>query len=901
MILKNLYGSLILIICIQPFQKGYSQLANPRQTVTNAKPSIDISKLNNWASVGEGQISNNGQFACYSVYNETPGTKKLVVLSTKSIWRKEYLRTSAEAFSDDSRFMVFRRGKDSVFILDLQTQQERILNSVKDFKLSNGSNGWIFYHNVTDTFSIRSLVHDKSLFFPNVLQYHNSPDGRFLLIAQRTQGGSELVVKLIDLANFQITIIWSTQNMKVRLGNFVFNDQGNIVAFNLLDENGSSENAHAFVYHDIKTEQTKLLTDSIVLQKVPGMHLGSWSPRFSSDGTIIFISLEDLERKTQKSKTTVAVDIWSSSDSVLQSLQLQENGNHTVYAAIVRTGDGTISRIEQRNEKIISESNEYCIVEKGLGLSGIFEAAWNKNAQLSYSLISLKDGSRKLLRDSVINPYEKPFLSSSGKWLIYYDFKSKDYFTYEIKTAKTYNISQTVNNNWEDEDNEYPESRLRRPPVWLADDAVLVYDTYDIWLLDPTGKNPPKNWTNGYGRKHKISFLIADPSAIARYSLINKERIFLSAFNHVNKESGYFGKLLTSYDDPELYDMGPYVYESFHDGNFIMPPIKSNNSNVYLGLRCSSTLAPNYFITHDFKRFDFISDVNPQKAYKWYTTTLYKWKSLDGRALQGILYKPEDFDSTQKYPVIFQYYEKRSDELNLFIRPAASTDEINIPSFVSKGYLVFVPDISYTMGKPGESAFNAVVSAAQFLSKFAWIDGAKMGLQGHSFGGYETGYIITHTNVFTAACAASGIYDLMSFYGSGARAGYPIYHLERSQGKMVKTPWQIKELYISNSPIYDADKVTTPLLMMQNKDDETVPFNQGLEFFTSLRRLGKKVWMLQYDSEGHSLDRFSQAAIDYHIRLLQFFDHYLKNAPAPAWMTKGVPAKLKGKVNEIQE
>jgi dipeptidyl aminopeptidase/acylaminoacyl peptidase len=314
---------------------------------------------------------------------------------------------------------------------------------------------------------------------------------------------------------------------------------------------------------------------------------------------------------------------------------------------------------------------------------------------------------------------------------------------------------------------------------------------------------------------------------------------------------------------------------------------------MFLDLRYSAVEAPNYFVTRDYKNIKFITDIQPQKRFNWHITELHKWRSLDGTVLSGILYKPENFDSTKKYPVIFQFYERRSQQLNLFIRPAFSNGEINIPAFVSAEYLVFEPDIHYKTGNPGQSALDAVVSAAKYLSEKPWVNPSKMGLQGHSFGGFETGYIITHSNIFAAASSAAGVYDLIGSYCSDLRGGYNMYHKERGQGRMGKTLWEMKDQFIENSAIYRADRINTPLLIMHNKEDGIVPFSQGVEIFTALRRLKKRVWMLQYDGEGHSIDD-ARNAFDYHTRLFQFFNHYLKDELPPKWMTNGVPAKMKG-------
>ena len=417
---------------------------------------------------------------------------------------------------------------------------------------------------------------------------------------------------------------------------------------------------------------------------------------------------------------------------------------------------------------------------------------------------------------------------------------------------------------------------------------MLFYDKYDIWLGNLLNNKPSVNLTNSYGRKNKLRFRIAGNYNSKRISIY--QHIILTAFDTKNKNSGFFRKRLDDKGDPELLTMGAYSYA---DPTGIIEQ-KASDTNIYIIQRSSASYFPNYFWTSDFKTFTPVTNVYPEYRYNWLTSELISYKTMDGILSQGILYKPQNFDPNKKYPIIFHYYEKKSDRLNVYLKPGYAINEINIPWFVSKGYLVFTPDIYYKIGHAGESAFNSVVSAAKYLSKFPWIDTLKMGLQGHSFGGYETNYIITHSNIFCAAISAAGISDMISSSGGLSHGGIsrqPLY--ESGQNRMGVLVWRRSDLYFENSPIFNVDKVSTPLLIMHNKNDDAVPFAQGVELFTALRRLGKKVWMLQYDEERHTLHGKKQI-LDYTIRMTQFFDHYLKEAPAPKWMTRGIPVSMKG-------
>jgi dipeptidyl aminopeptidase/acylaminoacyl peptidase len=262
---------------------------------------------------------------------------------------------------------------------------------------------------------------------------------------------------------------------------------------------------------------------------------------------------------------------------------------------------------------------------------------------------------------------------------------------------------------------------------------------------------------------------------------------------------------------------------------------------------------------------------------------------------QGALYKPEDFDSTKKYPVLFNYYQQLAARVYQYPEPSFTQHNINIPWFVSRGYLVFTPDIYYKVGKPGEGEYNTLVGAAQYLATLPYVDGARMVINGHSTGGFETNYLVLHTNVFAAALAGAGGADEVScaLQLSGIRGTNRGSRLGAHEPKHQSLPWLDPKNWLDYSPIMHVDKVITPLLLMHNMDDTAVPWEQSVEFFLGLRRENKKVWMLQYDGGGHTVP-YGRDAIDFTKRITQFFDHYLKGAPPPRWMTQGRPASLKG-------
>jgi dipeptidyl aminopeptidase/acylaminoacyl peptidase len=470
----------------------------------------------------------------------------------------------------------------------------------------------------------------------------------------------------------------------------------------------------------------------------------------------------------------------------------------------------------------------------------------------------------------------------------WYNPALKHHFTYNVATGEIKNITEGIKVPLYDTENDVPDFPSAAGIVgWVSADAYfLVKDEFDIWQVDPAGSEAPKNISNGYGRKNKIEFNYVRLDPEKRF-LEPGEEILLTAQSKTSKQAGYYLLNTGQVANPKLLDTGRYA-----NG----PVLKAKNANQYL-LQRSTPSSSELYAGSDLANIAAITNIAAQqKDYNWFTTELVKWKMFDGKMSEGILYKPENFDPKKKYPIVFYFYERNSDGLYNYRPPAPSASTINIPYFVSNGYLVFDPNIYYKTGEPGASAYNSVVSAAKYLSKLPYVDSTKMGLQGQSWGGYQVAYLITKTNIFRAAGAGAPVANMTSAYG-GIRWGPGInrqFQYEKTQSRIGATLWQRPDLYIKNSPLFAADKIQTPVLIMHNDADGSVPWYQGIEFFTALKRLGKKAWMLQYNGEDHNLVERKNRK-DLSVRLSQFFDYYLKGAKPASWITDGLPATEKGR------
>jgi dipeptidyl aminopeptidase/acylaminoacyl peptidase len=410
---------------------------------------------------------------------------------------------------------------------------------------------------------------------------------------------------------------------------------------------------------------------------------------------------------------------------------------------------------------------------------------------------------------------------------------------------------------------------------------VLLYDHYDIWQVSPDGA-VAKNITAGYGRAHDLQFRYARTDNDARERWIDPSKpVLLHAVNVNTRDTGFFRGAFDGSEPKQL----------IMAAKDLAMPVKAKDADVYLLTEQTFNEFPDLVTTDGtFKELRKVSDANPQKAQLlWGTSEVVHFRNADGVALSGALYKPENFDPKKKYPMMVYIYEKLTQNVNHFVNPAPGTS-INVTYYVSNGYLVLEPDIVYTTGYPGQSALKCVLPAIQSVVDKGIVDEKAIGIQGHSWGGYQIAYMVTQTNRFKAVAAGAPVVDMISAY-DGIRWGTGItrqFQYERTQSRIGGSIWQYPTRFIENSPIFWADRVQTPVMILQNDGDTAVPWYQGLEFFLALRRLGKEVYLFNYNGQPHGLsDRADQK--DYTIRLQQYFDHYLKGAPAPDWMEKGVP------------
>jgi acetyl esterase/lipase len=618
---------------------------------------------------------------------------------------------------------------------------------------------------------------------------------------------------------------------------------------------------------------------------------------FSENGNRLFFGIAPKPVKfayemdtTILDEERVKLDIWSWHDKNIQPMQLRQvnQENRRSYLSVFHITENKMVQLANESLQSVNLDPDRKL-DIAIGVSDDdyrYEYAWNTQLPRDVYIINLRDGSRK----KAFTAQGFPQLSPNGKYLAWYDPSDSTWHSYTLANGTRKALTKGMDVNFYNELHDSPSLPGGYGSAgWLENEsALLVYDRFDIWKLDPMGVKAPENLTNGWGRKNNIQLRYQDLKPEERSVPLSGEW-YLRAFHEHNKQAGFMIMPANARRDPAKIIMSDHSYGQLRKAKNADRTIYTRSTFVEYGdLWTSNT---------KFENPRKLSNANPQQAeYNWGTIELVSYTSLQGDELQGLLIKPEDFDPKKKYPLIAYFYERSSDGLHSYRAPAPSASTVNLTYFASNGYLVFVPDIKYEIGLPGPSAYDCIVPGVLSIVDRGFVDKDNMAIQGQSWGGYQVAYLVTQTNMFKAAGSGAPVVNMTSAYG-GIRWGTGMsrmFQYEQTQSRIGGTLWEKPLYYIENSPLFYIDRVKTPLLIMHNDADGAVPWYQGIEFYMALRRNGVPNWLLVYNGEDHNLVQRKNRK-DLSIRLSQFFDHYLKGEPMPKWMKDGLPATEKGR------
>jgi dienelactone hydrolase len=634
-----------------------------------------------------------------------------------------------------------------------------------------------------------------------------------------------------------------------------------------------------------------------------GMVVSEFSaPRFSKDASRIFVGIKEQEAEPQRSDEPQAnVDVWHYRDTEAQSVQMVrlQQERRATYNSVLTIATNKLTRLA---DSAMSGVTATANAKWGIGrLDQPYrgEVAWG-GARADYYRVNLTTGERTLIEKNLSRTMGT---SPDSRWFLY--LKNKHVLAFNLETAKTVSVDSIAGKSFVDDDDDHDyEKPTFGVAGWTADGhSVILNHKYDLWVV-PLDGGRAVNLTNGVGDAQQIQFRLVrfgagrggrggggrggrGGGAGDDTGVDLTKPVTLSAYGELTKKFGYWQVLPGKAPTPLIWA----------DKNFGAPD-KAANADRILFTQQTFNEFPNYWVsTTAFATPRQVTDANPQLAdFAWGTKVLVDYTNSKGKHLQGTLTLPAGYQQGKKYPMLVYFYEILSNTHHNFSFPAYD-DRPHLSEYASDGYLVLEPDVVYEIGHPGTSAVDCVTSAVNKVIELGYADPAHIGLQGHSWGGYQSSYIVTQTDIFAAVVTGAPPTNLISFYDELYKQTGTVQQgiTEVGQVRMGNnvTPWNNHELYESQSPIFNVRNIKTPFLILQGTADGAVDWIEGLQYFNAARRNGKQVIFLSYPDEPHHLAK-KENQIDFQIRMKQFFDHYLKGTPEPQWMVNGVPQVRKG-------
>lgn len=900
---------------------------------------LNYNVYDDWKDVSGIKISDDGKYVCW-IWNPQVGDGKLLLFSTESKRYDTISRGYDADFFPDGKGLIYKIKppydslrkqqlagikkeklmKDSLGVRFFNKDTTLKFTDVKEYK-SAGKEGTLLaiLHEenyqppkdttVTDTtkskkadkkkpakkksttahFKVVDLDKLQVSSFEKVASFALSDYNNGLLwIEQKGDSIDSTYVMRYNNEPMNHTVVFSAAGQALQP---VFDSHGQQLAF-LFTSDTSSRKVYKMAFMNRKDVNATIILDTVSSFFPASLSVSeNFKPQFAEDGTALYFGLapkpEYRSKDTLTADEKVSLDIWNWMDGRIQPQQLKEleKDRKRSQTAVYYPDKGNFVQLSD-NQFFDIRLDPKLHRKYLIGIDPVPYEKYSSWEQARYNDVYIVDrttGQKKLLLGKQSSFFS---LSPSMDYLLYYSLADSSWYSLNIKNLYRTKITNNAMDVFYSLENDVPnEAGPYGFAGWINENEAVVYSRNHLWRLDITGKKVAVKMTQlPEGKDVSFRYLNLDMD-----EFYLPERLYLSAFNHDLKSSG-FAVLDIKSGDLKMLLVEPARMSGL---------AKAKKADVFVFRKETYQQYPDLHLTQDdFIHTTQISHANPQqKSYCWGDVKLVDWISFNGDSLEGLLYYPANFSKDSTYPMIVYFYETHSEDLYRHISPRPSRSTINISDYTSRGYFVFTPDIKYRSPLPGQSAYDAIISGTQsMLERVKHIDATRMGLQGQSWGGYQTAWLVTRTNLFKAAMAGAPVSNMTSAYG-GIRwesGMVRAFQYEEGQSRIGASLWENQQAYIENSPLFYADRVATPLLIMSNDNDGAVPWYQGIEFFNALRRLDKPVWMLVYNNAPHNLTRRADS-MDLTKRMQQFFDYYLNGAPCPEWMKIGVPAIDKGK------
>jgi len=735
---------------------------------------------------------------------------------------------------------------------------------------------------------VQNLAARTRLVFDNVSESLWATKRPLLALAITVDGGAGNAVEILDAANGSVRSLDASPAVYRGLS-WRTNADDFAVLRSLVDKAFVDTAYSVLAWNGVSAATSTARTlDGIATGSVPaGTRIADYRrPVWSRDGATLFVGVrkrEPVSEQPKKSDEKVSdVEIWHPND--VHVIPEQRSGEardlRSTMLAAWRIGSASVMQLatDPAEQSTLLESDAG-ILETDRKPYPFGQKFGRRDEDVWHADVAT--GTRKRILTKV-----RYFLGAdpTGRRVVWFD--GKDYLMLSLADGVRINLTATLTGargvDFVDRDDDHP-TDVRPPignPTWTKDgSAVLVNSAYDVWSL-PVDGTIGTRLTDGAkeGIEHRLISFAPFNAPLSERAIDRSKPMYFSLYGERTKRSG-FARLMPGGAVQRLV-FGDAQYGALQ---------KADSVDSYAFTRQRFDESPNVHVAGaDLSNATAMSATNAfQQNFAWGKAELMNFTSTIGKPLQAILYYPANYDASKKYPMIVYTYELLTQGFHRYIVPREN-DYYNANVFTQQGYFVLMPDIVFRPREPGLSVLYAVEPAVRAVVARGLVDPARVGHAGHSQGGYEAAFLATHSMLFKTAVMGAGISDMFSFAGQMHWSSVPEFdHWETGQFRMEVAPWEDVGAMVKNSPL---DKIhvmpAKSLLVEIGGDDPTVDMRQGVEMYNYARRAGKHVVMLLYPGEGHGLGK-KENAIDYERRILQWFAHYLKDEPAPSWITNG--------------
>jgi dipeptidyl aminopeptidase/acylaminoacyl peptidase len=910
-------------------------------TYSQTKGHLTPDDYGKWQSLGTVDLSPNGQWALYQVtVQEDNDTVYVVNTATNKMHKLEF--ASTPEFSADNQWVAYRIGvsyKDAekaretmkpieykMGLLNLTTGKKEEVKNISRFNFSRNGKYLAVYltppkenKDKGAVLLVKNLTDGTTRTIGNVTEFAFNKKSDYLAYIVESANTAGNSIELYHLPTGNLKVLASDTS---RFSKLTWQKEGDGLAFfkAYRKDRYEEDNAVVYTYTNLSKAPTMKVFDPETSKDFPmGMRIFTGSSlAISDDGSTAFFGLKpwtynELAKKTDRragdsmtkadtaridstraviaakkgttSEKLAGLDIWHWQDPEIQPRQKVTLSQDTIMSALSawNLDNGRFYRLTTEEAPLaqLTGNQKYAVVYTNTKYKPAFKEdladAW---------IVNIKTGESKLAFEKVLAGFNVfPRTSPDGKYLLY--FKDKHWWTYNIATGQNTNITENIKSDFWNVRDDHPGVR---PPVgtggWLkGDKEVLLYDEYNVWAVKPDGKGA-RQLTDGVASetRYRVNRLDFEEPYID-----DSKPIYLSAYGDKSKKFGY-----AKYEKGKLQSL---VFEDM----LVNRLVKAKEANSFLYVKQDYDKSPALYLTNNFDGAKQVVATNPQQAnYYWGKSKLITYTNKDGKKMQGALFYPANYEEGKQYPMITYIYEELANTVHNYVAPN-SRSAYNTTNYTTNGYFVFRPDITYKINDPGMSAVNHVVPAVEEVLKTGMIDKNKLGLMGHSWGAYQTSFIITQTDMFKAAIAGAPLTNLISMSNSIYwNTGTPDSKIfETSQGRFDGPWYERMEDHMRNSPMYQAANIKTPLLVAFGDKDGAVDWHQGIELYSTMRRMQKPHIMLVYADENHGLAK-KENQIDYQKRQMEYFNHYLLGKPAERWITSGMSQTEKASKKPVQ-